>query len=138
MERIEGVTVSSTRDSNLLNVNYGSFDAVNPPDIRQMIAPGDLIRIGGSDASDINSQVSIDGAEVVMQGIVAPGSPIIDMESSVYASLLPDEIVRVGADDYLVKKTGIDVQVISIDCATRSSACGGFYVLFEDQSDICF
>jgi len=131
MERIDGLVVRSSRDSNLLTVEYDSYDAVNPPDVRQKIAPGDLIRVGGSDASDINSQVSIDGAEVLMQGIVAPESPIVDMDASVYSTLLPDEIVRIGADDYLVKKTGIEVQVVSIDCATRTGACGGFYLTLD-------
>ena len=116
MEEIPGVYATVDRDSNVAYITYASNDTERPTDIRQFLAPGDTFRIGGGDNNmDPTNQASIDGATLVDSASVDPGSPVFTVSGSA-ATVLPGETVRVGADEYSVLRTGVEVQVISISC----------------------
>ena len=105
-----------------------------------MLAPGDLFRIGGigsasagsaASSSATNAGVSVDGSVLFGLGMAeaSPGSPLLrplvaaaNSSSSTkpatpVAVVYPGEQLRLGATSYTVKKTGVAVQVISLDCA---------------------
>jgi len=135
MERIPGLYVKAPRDSNVLIVEYNSTEAVCgdidqcPPDIRQFMSPGDMFRVGGAgldDAEDINSLQSIDGATFYSLMGVTSDSPLLSVVDTSADRLLPMEKLRLGADNYELLKTGVEVQVISIACGDSTSDCGNF------------
>ena len=134
MEEIPGVYATVDRDSNVAYITYASNDTERPTDIRQFLAPGDTFRIGGGDNNmDPTNQASIDGATLVDSASVDPGSPVFTVSGSA-ATVLPGETVRVGADDYSVLRTGVEVQVISISCESGEGNCGGFALTFDLKS----
>lgn len=61
MQRLEGVYVTANKDSQTLIVEYddnSTYSALNPVqlDVRKMLAPGDLFRVGGTGEGDGTSQ----------------------------------------------------------------------------------
>ena len=62
-----------------------------------------------------------------------PGSPIFTVSDSA-STVFPGETVRVGADDYEVLRTGVEMQVISLSCATGEGNCGGIALEFDLKS----
>lgn len=130
MQQVDGVLVSALRDSQTLSVTYTNPDPDTPPDVRFVLNPGDLFRVGGaSESADSSSALtSVDGAEFFGDAQVAPQSPILDFTGSDVPLVLPGESVRIGADSYTVVKTGEEVQVVSVDCGAAGAwgACGNF------------
>jgi len=109
MQRVQGVYVTASRDSNVLTVSYNSSYSVcgNPDrcpiDIRQLLAPGDLIRIGGYEESSDLGQASIDGASFLSLVEAVPESPVLlplVNSSSIYAR----DVLRIGDQNYTVVK----------------------------------
>lgn len=120
MHKLDGVLVSIARDFDSLTVEYDSIDS----DIRQLIAPGDVIKIGGSSGS------SFDGSELFSLCAVTPESPVLTVLGTSAPSLLPGERVRIGFDDYSVVRTGVEVQALSVTCQSTSARCGDIQMSF--------
>jgi len=142
MQAIPGIVVSALRDSDTLLVEYttttnatcGDYSQC-PWDLRQFLAPGDLIRVGGLDSSasatSQRAQTAIDGAPFFDVLAVDPQSPLFTPQSaSNPRRIYPQEILRVGGDNYTVVKTGMEIQTISISCPDAISACGNFQLNF--------
>jgi hypothetical protein len=129
MQKLEGVYVSATKDSNLLTVEYDD----NSTDVRHMLSAGDLFRVGGADDGDISgiSQSGIDGAVQFGMTEVSPLSPLFGPQLPTI--IYPGETLRIGADDYSVLRTGVEIQTVSVECGTSGStgACGRFYLAFN-------
>ena len=158
MQAVPGVYLTVAKDATSVLVEYdapktASAAGVLEPgkDIRQMLAPGDVFRIGGagpegstSAAAGAGAQSGIDGATLFGTGLAeaSPGSPLILPAASSSVSpptVYPGEQLRIGADTYTVQKTGVEVQVVSVDCGAYSTAtqiggttgyCGGFSLAF--------
>jgi len=145
MQEIPNVYVSVDHDSHTLSVEYDGSDADYPTDIRQYLAPGDLFRVGGvSVDEDSHGQTSIDGAELYGIVDVQPGSPILALNDISLSELkYPGELVRIGADNYTVVRSGVEVQVLSIDCGDEYLVgdCGRVHLEFTyngvDRSTEC-
>jgi hypothetical protein len=141
MQRLEGVYVTANKDSQTLIVEYDTnvtYSALNPVemDIRKMLAAGDLFRIGGTgEMMDGTSQSGIDGADLFGLIEAFPLSPLFGpTKSASQEPIYPGETLRVGADDYSVLRTGVEVQTVSIDCGVQggtSGTCGNFYLQFN-------
>jgi len=134
MEPIPGIMASVDRDSNTISVTYTTSSIDTPPDIRESLSAGDLIRIGGGDLSSANSLAAVDGSFLFGHVTVSSGSPIMDIVTPSPPVLLPGESLRIGADSYQVVKTGEEVQVLSITCPSATGDCGGFSLVFRHQS----
>ena len=135
MQRLEGVYVTAEKDSNVLSVQYDNSSTYTTLDIRQMLDAGDVFRVGGSDDGDVSgrTQLGTDGAELYISASMSPLSPILTAAHSFSSDpIYPGESLRIGVDDYSVMRTGVEVQVLSVDCAAGGSAgvCGGFYLAF--------
>lgn len=131
MQKLEGVYVTANKDSQTLIVEYdvnGTYSALNPvePDVRKMLAAGDLFRIGGTgEIMSGSSQSGIDGADLYGLIEVSPLSPLFGRTSSASQEpIYPGETLRVGADDYSVLRTGVEVQTVSIDCGLLGGSSG--------------
>lgn len=125
MQQLEGVYVSGVKDSQILTVSYDD----EYTDIKQMLTAGDLFRVGSSTGSQVDI---VDGSELLGEMEVAPGSPLFDYSDPSNTFIYPGEQVTVGAEDYTVLRTGVEVQLVSVDCGVASSlstsVCGGFYL----------
>jgi len=130
MQKLDGVWASVNRDAMTLDITYDS-DKPNA-DVRQMLADGDLIRVGGVPSVDASGAVSIDGATVYSIATVQSGSPVITPVDTVPLAV-PGETLRLGADNYTVVRNGAEVQVVSITCTDGSSACGKFRLKFTHK-----
>ena len=134
---VPGVLVTVARDGNMLLVEYTSEYASSasvcgdlsqcPWDVRQYVASGDLLQLRNPSENSY-SQLAIDGAAYLGEVVVSPRSPCVTYTNptQITRRLFPQEILRIGADDYEVLKSGIEVQVISVNCPDASSSCGNF------------
>ena len=125
MQQVPGVYVSIARDGDTLLVEY---DVGSATDVRDFFAAGDLLRIGGNDEN-----VSFDGSNFYSLVAVTPESPMAALlQGSIPDNLiLAGEELRIGFDSYTVLRTGSEVQLLSITCATLSSYCGDVVVSFS-------
>ena len=120
--------VSVVRDATALTVEYDFTSDDIYDSVTQFLTSGDTIRIGGVDKADgLGGQTAIDGAVRLSSVGVVSGSPIVDVHDS-SAIVLPFEEIRLGADNYTALKTGIEVQVFTIDCGSTdpADACGNY------------
>ena len=125
MQVIPGVYAYAERDSDLLTLFYDRANPLTPGDVRESLNPGDLIRVGGGDDS-----VSFDGALPWSLAGVTPGSPLLEVLDQNATVILPGEEIRIGFDNYTVQRTGIEVQVVSLTCATTYGDCGFVFLSF--------
>lgn len=142
MQYLPGIYVTARRDSLTLEVEY-DFDVSTTNtsdytlDIRQYLSPGDLIRVGGiNESSHEFGQLAVDGSPYLSLGLVAPENPIIKLFYDNYENeniILPNEILRIGADNYTVIRSGIEIQLLSIECLTSTSACGDITLQFHNN-----
>eukprot|EP00985_Skeletonema_marinoi_P030515 scaffold32400_cov131-Skeletonema_marinoi.AAC.1 len=112
---IPGISASVMTDSNVASIVGG--------DLREIFAPGDLLRIGGS-------VTEIDGAELVGSASLSSLSPILtNVQLNAHRNVIHiGEEVRAGGDTYTVMKNGIEVQQIALH-RSRDINDGDFYQL---------
>ena len=140
MQPLPGVYASVNKDSGAVTIQYDqpqtkSVAGFLEPgaDIRQMLAPGDLFRIGGTGTGSTAGGNSVDGSVLFGLGMTeaSPGSPLLrpltpanSSTSTTLAVVYPGEQLRLGATSYTVKKTGVAVQVVSLDCGAYLPTTG--------------
>uniref|UniRef100_A0A7S4I964 Fibronectin type-III domain-containing protein n=1 Tax=Odontella aurita TaxID=265563 RepID=A0A7S4I964_9STRA len=118
---IEGITVSASKDGNILQVTQG--------DLRQHLAPGDSFRVGGSHES--NEQGEINGADgALFHGLATlhKGSPVLSDTAPSMPLISVGEDVRLGGNVFTIQRNGLEVQQLSVHRASGISD-NNFYQL---------
>ncbi len=109
-KRVDGIVAYVDRDSDIATI---AFDSSAPEGLRPHVSPGDIIRVGGDD----------DGPTLLESNVlVTHGHPIITTNdnSDVRSDVVAGETVQIGGTDYVLRRTGLEVQ--SVTAAAASGA----------------
>jgi len=132
MQPIPGVFASVDRDSRgvTISYNFAADDSLHDS-VLQHLTSGDLIRVGGGAVSSQMGQTSIDGALPYGSVSTVADSPVLSDPSQML--VLPGEELRIGAENYTVVRSGVEVQVFTISCdhVDSTSSCGKVFLTFD-------
>jgi hypothetical protein len=123
-QKLEGMKATVMRDAQTVSVSYDTRvnDLMNPYDIRNNLTAGDLVSFG--EATTYRS-LSVSSLEPIASGLCG--------NSTCFTTLLPGQVVSIEQEEYVITKTGAQVQKISVFCGSDSShsiytTCGFFRI----------
>jgi len=122
-QAVPGVTVSASRDAYTLTVAGG--------DLRAALAPGDIVRVGGSptDKAGTNGDTLLPGTVSV-----TAGSATVTSSANLRPYVARGQSLRLNGDVYTVSNSGVQTTVIAVKptaTAFAAGANGGFKVKFN-------
>ena len=106
MQAIAGVTATVERDGRVAIISGG--------DLRDHLAPGQIFRIGGGATGDVGLYGGGDGSLLVETVQTTVGSPLVTTTTELETTIAPGSRVHIGGDEYLVNRTGVEVQSIIV------------------------
>lgn len=117
-QRIPNAIATLTKDGLRATITWAGVD-----DIRQYLAPGDLVRFGPTTASNLvgtNGDSLLTGVLATSMVNVEALSPIMQASSVATRRLFPDMSLRVDRLEYTIKQSGYEVQTVTATMPTAT------------------
>lgn len=137
-QEIPGAFATLKKDGTIVTISgTSSFD------IMEHLTPGDLVRFGPTGATSLlpgtNGESPLTGAEHSSRVLVRPQSPIVRTKDEVTSRLYPGMSLRIDGGVYKVKRTGSEVQTITVSAPISTfnanlNTNAGLYALILKRS----
>ncbi|GLD96429.1 hypothetical protein PINS_up005112 [Pythium insidiosum] len=118
MQRIPKAVATISKDGLAATINFDT-----PDDIRQYLAPGDLVRFGpttGMILPGTNGDSPITGDPATSRVVVSALSPIVIAPIDVTKVIFPSMTLRIDGLVYSVQRSGHEIQTVSVTLPTAS------------------